>query len=259
MKIIANPSLNFGNRKPSSKINSIVLHYTGMVSFEAAINRMKNPDYEVSAHYCIDFNGDIHQLVDEKRKAWHAGNSHWRGMESLNDTSIGIEIANRGHEFGYEHFPDEQIFAVISLCKDIIKRNHDIDARNIVGHSDIAPDRKEDPGELFPWKELAESNIGIFHSINYDKEFQYREPMTTDGEESKAIGEIQRKLSVIGYKIQKSTIFDEQTKKVVAAFYRRFLPERIFMSENTRQPEYIQWDGLSDIILNDIFQKFSSY
>ncbi len=257
MKIIANPSLNFGNRKPGSKINSIVLHYTGMVSFEAALNRMKNPDYEVSSHYLVDVNGDIHQLVDENQKAWHAGTSHWRGHDNLNDTSIGIEIVNRGHQYGYTEFPDEQINSVIKLCKKIIKDNP-IDIKNIVGHSDISPDRKEDPGEFFPWAKLASENIGIYHTINYGTEFNYREPSFSDNEEGKNIGEIQRKLSVIGYKIQKSTIFDEQTKKVVTAFYRRFLPERISLSEDTQHPENIKWDGLSDVVLNDVFQKFSS-
>lgn len=257
MKIIENPSYNFSNRKKDAKINSIVLHYTGMVSMEAAINRMRNPDYEVSSHYCVDTNGDIIQLVEDKYKAWHSGTSNWRGFDNLNDYSIGIEIVNKGHEFGYEEFPEEQIDAVIKLCKKIIAEHPDIDQRNIVGHSDIAPTRKEDPGELFPWTKLAMNGIGIYHTINYGKKFQYRQPTIIDEEESKEIGEIQRKLSVIGYKIQRTTIFDEQTKKVVAAFYRRFIPERISLSEDTRNPANIKWDGLSDVVLNDLFQKFS--
>ena len=257
MKIIANPSHNFSNRKSGAKINSIVLHYTGMISFEAALNRMKNPDYEVSSHYLVDINGDAHQLVEEKYKAWHAGTSSWRNMDNLNDHSVGIEIVNRGHQYGYENFSDEQIASVIQLCKNISNNNPDIDPRNIVGHSDIAPDRKEDPGELFPWKKLADNKIGFYHTINYGNEFDYREPSISDGEESKTVGEIQRKLGVIGYKIQKSTIFDEHTKKVVTAFYRRFIPERIGLSENTRYPENIKWDGLADVVLNDLFQKFN--
>jgi N-acetylmuramoyl-L-alanine amidase len=257
MKIIANPSHNFSSRKVGAKITSIVLHYTGMVSFEAAFNRMRDPDYEVSSHYLVDMNGDVHQLVEEKYKAWHAGVSSWRGRDNLNDYSIGIEIVNKGHEYGYSEFPNVQINSVIELCKKILKDNPSIDQRNIVGHSDIAPDRKEDPGELFPWKKLADGGIGIFHTINYNNEFNYREPTVNEGEESKNIAEIQRKLNVIGYKIQKSTIFDEQTKLVVAAFYRRFIPERISLSENTRQPENIKWDALSDVVLNDIFQKFN--
>jgi N-acetylmuramoyl-L-alanine amidase len=258
MKITENPSHNFSNRKTGAKINSIVLHYTGMVSFEAAINRMKNPDFEVSAHYCVDVDGSVHRLVEDKYKAWHSGESFWRGIDKLNDYSVGIEIANKGHQYGYEKFSDEQIKSVTELCRLIIKNNPDIDQRNIVGHSDIAPDRKEDPGELFPWGHLANNGIGIYHTINYGDEFHYREPSINDGESGKEIGELQRKLSVIGYKIQKSTIFDEQTKKVVAAFYRRFIPERISLSENTRYPENIKWDGLSDVVLNDLFQKFSS-
>lgn len=257
MKIIANPSHNFSSRKAEAKINSIVLHYTGMVSFEAALNRMKNPDYQVSSHYLVDINGDIHKLVEEKYKAWHAGTSWWRGRDNLNENSIGIEIVNKGHEYGYEKFPETQINSVIQLCKKILQDNSDIDIRNIVAHSDIAPDRKEDPGEFFPWEKLAKAGVGIYHTINYGNEFNYREPSFSENEEGKNIGEIQRKLAVIGYKIQKSTIFDEQTKKVITAFYRRFIPERILLNENTRHPENIKWDGLSDIVLNDLFQKYS--
>jgi N-acetylmuramoyl-L-alanine amidase len=257
MKIIANPSLNFSNRKTGAKINSLVIHYTGMVSFEAALNRMKNPDYEVSSHYLLDTNGDVHQLVEDNYKAWHSGESYWRGIDKLNDHSIGIEIVNKGHQYGYEKFTDGQIDSLIKLCKKILAENKNIDARNIVGHSDIAPDRKEDPGELFPWKKLAENGIGIYHTIHYGDEFNYREPSISEGEEGKNVGEIQRKLAVIGYKIQKSTIFDEQTKKVVVAFYRRFIPERIGLSENTRYPENIRWDALADVVLNDLFQKFN--
>ncbi len=257
MKIIENPSLNFSERKKGAKINSIVLHYTGMVSFEAAINRMKNPDYEVSAHYCIDVDGTIHQLVENKYKAWHAGESYWRGMDNLNEHSIGIEIVNKGHQYGYEKFPDVQIENVIKLCKLVCTKNPEIDQRNVVGHSDIAPNRKEDPGEFFPWEKLYDNGLGIYHTIDYGKKFHYREPYMSENEEGKDIGEIQRKLSVIGYKIQKSTIFDEQTKKVVAAFYRRFIPERISLSEDTRYPDNIKWDQLSDVVLNDLFQKFS--
>lgn len=257
MKIIANPSLNYSDRKKGSKINSIVLHYTGMVSFEDAVTKMKDGSYEVSSHYCIDTDGKTQQLVEEKYKAWHAGTSHWRGMDSMNDFSIGIEIANRGHEFGYSKFPDEQIESVIKLCKFICAKHPEIDQRNVVGHSDIAPERKEDPGELFPWKTLYENGIGIYHTIEYGKDFHYREPFFSLNEEGKDVGEVQRKLAALGYKIQRSTIFDEQTKKVVAAFYRRFIPERISLSENARYPENIKWDQLSDVVLNDLFQKFN--
>jgi N-acetylmuramoyl-L-alanine amidase len=257
MKIIENPSANFSQRKSNSAINSIVLHYTGMNSFEEALLRMQNPKNEVSCHFLIDLNGEIHQLVSEFDKAWHAGLSSWRGMENLNDFSIGIEIVNKGHEFGYEKFPEIQIESVVKLCKKLLSEHSKIDQRNIVGHSDIAPNRKEDPGELFPWKILSQQGIGIFHEINYESNFHYRQPAIIGNEEGKSIGEIQRKLSSLGYKIQRSTIFDEQTKKVVAAFYRRFIPERISLSQNHRFPENIVWDSLSDFILNDLLEKYS--
>jgi len=254
MKIIANLSCNFSARKQGATINSIIIHYTGMESFDSAINRLKSPESQVSAHYCINSSGQIFQLVADENKAWHAGISFWRNMENLNDYSIGIEIENLGHEFGYEKFSDEQINSVIELCKNLINR-HDISPQNIVGHSDIAPDRKEDPGELFPWKKLAEHGIGIYHTISYGDEFQYRQGGFTIGDEGKEIGEIQRKLQVLGYKIQKSTIFDEDTKKVITAFYRRFMPERIYLSQNPQYPENIRWDSLADVVLNDLFQK----
>ncbi len=256
MKIIENPSRNFSDRKKGAKINSIVLHYTGMVSLDAALQRMCDPSFQVSCHYCVGTDGTIYRLVDDKYKAWHAGASFWRGVDGLNDTSIGIEIENRGHQYGYEKFPEAQIDAVIKLCKGIMT-NHEIDQRNIVGHSDIAPERKEDPGELFPWDRLSKEGIGLYHTINYDNGFHYREPVIGDNEESKDIGEMQRRLAVIGYKLQRTTIFDEQTKKVVAAFYRRFMPKRINLSENDRYPDNIKWDQLSEVVLNDLFQKFN--
>jgi N-acetylmuramoyl-L-alanine amidase len=254
MNIIETPSHNFSER--SGKITSLVLHYTGMKSCSEAVSRMQDKAAEVSAHYCIDKNGDIYKLVDESKKAWHSGKSFWRGVEGLNDSSIGIEIANNGHEFGYELFPKAQIQAVTKLCQDIIAK-HKIDFRNIVGHSDIAPDRKEDPGELFPWQYLAECGVGFFHGINYQQDFHYRQPFFSPNEESKEIGEMQRKLAIIGYKIQKTTILDEQTIKVITAFYRRFLPERITLSKNSRYPENIKWDSLADVILNDVFVRYN--
>jgi N-acetyl-anhydromuramyl-L-alanine amidase AmpD len=149
-----------------------------------------------------------------------------------------------------------QIQAVTKLCQDIIAK-YKIDFRNIVGHSDIAPDRKEDPGELFPGQYLAECGVGFFHGINYQQDFHYRQPFFSPNEESKDIGEMQRKLAIIGYKIQKTTILDEQTIKVITAFYRRFLPERISLSKNARYPENIKWDSLADVILNDIFVRYN--
>lgn len=142
-------------------MDMLVLHYTGMKSAREALERLCNPKSRVSSHYLVDEDGAIYQLVAEKERAWHAGVSFWRGNRNINHRSIGIEIVNKGHEFGYSPFPQAQMEAVAILCRDILTR-HAIPARNVVGHSDIAPGRKQDPGELFDWKFLAEKNIGRF-------------------------------------------------------------------------------------------------
>lgn len=141
----------------------LVLHYTGMKSGEAALERLCDATAKVSAHYMVDKDGKIFQLVDENERAWHAGVSYWRGNSNINQRSIGIEIVNNGHEYGYQPFPELQMEAVAELCWGIIAR-HKIPARNVVAHSDIAPTRKQDPGELFDWKLLASKGIGLFPS-----------------------------------------------------------------------------------------------
>ena len=138
----------------------IVLHYTGMPDAEGAIDRLTSPEAKVSAHYLVDEDGTIFALVDEEKRAWHAGKSRWRGITDVNSASVGIEIVNPGHEFGYRPFPDEQIAALIPLVADI-KERHGIGRGNIVGHSDVAPARKEDPGELFPWEALAKRRLAL--------------------------------------------------------------------------------------------------
>ncbi len=139
----------------------LVLHYTGMQTPQAAFERLRNPAAKVSAHYLVDEQGGVFRLVDEANRAWHAGLSSWRGERDINKVSIGIEIVNPGHEWGYRPFPDVQMRAAIALCQDILKR-HPIEARNIVAHSDIAPARKQDPGELFDWAWLAREGIGLW-------------------------------------------------------------------------------------------------
>lgn len=141
----------------------LVLHYTGMKTTEEAILRLCDAEAKVSSHYLIDESGKIYQLVAEGKRAWHAGISYWRGNTNINQRSIGIEIVNCGHEFGYTPFPKKQMQSVAKLSLDIISR-HKIPARNVVGHSDIAPTRKQDPGELFDWKWLAQQGIGLFPS-----------------------------------------------------------------------------------------------
>lgn len=159
--IIAHPSPNCGDRPDGVPIDILVLHYTGMQSGKAALDRLCDPAASVSSHYLVEEYGTIFQLVDEDKRAWHAGRGQWQECDDVNSSSIGIEIVNPGHEFGYRPFPDIQIDAVIALCRDILTR-HDIRPDRIIAHSDMAPDRKEDPGELFPWDRLAANGIGLW-------------------------------------------------------------------------------------------------
>lgn len=172
-RIIARPSPNCGDRpgdtKGDRKVDILVLHYTGMQSGAAALDRLCDPVASVSSHYLVEEDGTIFQLVDEYKRAWHAGRGQWQECDDVNSGSIGIEIVNPGHEFGYRAFPDSQIDAVIALCRDILTR-HDIRPDRIIAHSDMAPDRKEDPGELFPWDRLAANGIGLWTSAEPTKD-----------------------------------------------------------------------------------------
>lgn len=156
-----NYSPNFDARPDDVAIDMVVLHYTGMKTSEAALERLCDPVAKVSAHYLIHENGGGVQLVEEADRAWHAGIASWRGESDINARSIGIELVNPGHEFGYREFPDAQLSALEDLCQDILSR-HPIPSRNVVGHSDIAPTRKQDPGEFFPWQRLATKKIGLW-------------------------------------------------------------------------------------------------
>jgi N-acetylmuramoyl-L-alanine amidase len=198
--LIFAPSPNFDARP--AEIAFLVLHYTGMKSAAAAVERLTDPASKVSSHYVVDEDGAVYQLVEEANRAWHAGVSFWRGVSGLNDGSVGIEIVNPGHEWGYRAFPDAQMDAVALLCRSIMER-HGIPARNVVGHSDIAPDRKQDPGELFPWAWLAGQDVGVW----------------TD--EVAAPGELIADLARIGYDVR----FPAAT--VITAFQRHFLPAQL--------------------------------
>ena len=192
----------------------LVLHYTGMESSAAALARLCDPAAEVSAHYLVEEDGAVLQLVPEHRRAWHAGRSYWRGATDINSRSIGIEIVNPGHEWGYRAFPAVQIAALIPLCRGILAR-HGIPARNVVGHSDIAPDRKEDPGELFPWEQLANKGIGL-----------WPEPVS-----SVAVlpppGAIRQALAAFGYQVDEVGAESRVTRNTIRAFQRRFRPGRL--------------------------------
>ena len=154
-------SPNFDVRSNGISIDMLVIHYTGMTSGAAALARLCDSTAKVSAHYLIEEDGRVFQLVDEGNRAWHAGVSCWFGNNNLNDRSIGIELVNPGHEFGYRSFPEAQMQALIGLSRDILAR-YSITARNVVGHSDVAPTRKKDPGELFDWQALAAAGIGLW-------------------------------------------------------------------------------------------------
>ena len=153
-------SPNFNKRKKSIKI--IIIHYTGMQSERESIIRLCNPKSKVSSHFLINQNGKVYRLVKDNEIAWHAGKSCWGKYENLNKNSIGIELVNKGHKFGYTNFSKKQLSSLIKICRSLIKR-YKIKKRNVVGHSDVAPLRKIDPGEKFPWKQLAKKNIGIWH------------------------------------------------------------------------------------------------
>ena len=152
------PSPNFDER--TAPVSAIVLHYTGMQDAASALARLRDPEAKVSSHYLVAEDGTVMRLVDEAKRAWHAGRSHWRGWDALNDVSIGIEIVNPGHDWGYRPFPEEQMEAVIRLVADV-KERHGVTRGNVVGHSDIAPARKRDPGELFPWARLARLRLAL--------------------------------------------------------------------------------------------------
>jgi N-acetylmuramoyl-L-alanine amidase len=159
--LVPHPSPNFDRRPPGYRVDMLVLHYTGMRSAEAALARLCDPEAKVSAHYCIDEDGTVYILVDEAHRAWHAGKSAWAGATDINACSIGIELVNPGHEWGYRDFPEPQMAALEALAAEIVHR-HEIPARRVLGHSDVAPTRKQDPGERFDWPRLARRGIGLW-------------------------------------------------------------------------------------------------
>ena len=218
------PSPNHGERKGGCGIDMLVLHYTGCPSCESALLWMLSPDAEVSAHYLVDEDGEIIQLVAEERRAWHAGLSCWDGETDVNSRSIGIEIQNAGHlEDPPPPYPEKQIAAVIALVEDIVRR-HDIAPWRVVGHSDIAPDRKADPGEHFPWDCLGEAGLCLHvpsAPLNLPGE------MLKPGDSGPGVRALQRDLARLGYGLAETGDYDETTWAVVRAFQRRFRPARI--------------------------------
>ena len=216
IKILKNYSPNFNKKKRLKKnIRFIIIHYTGMKNERNALNRLLKIQSMVSSHYLVKKNGNIVSLVPELYIAWHAGKSIWKGISSLNTSSIGIEITNPGHSFGYKNFTYKQINSTIILIKHLIKK-YKINKKNILGHSDIAPERKKDPGEKFPWEFLAKKKIAVWHNFKQKNLNNLRRKKCNE------IGKKQffKNLTKIGYSVKNSI-------KTTMAFQRRFRPQLI--------------------------------
>jgi N-acetylmuramoyl-L-alanine amidase len=249
MKTINLPSPNFDSRDGQA-VDMLVLHYTGMPTAKDALDRLQDPNAKVSAHYVVDEDGTVYKMVDEENRAWHAGVSSWRGADNINHRSIGIEVVNPGDR----PFPKVQMDAVATLSKDIIMR-HNIPSWNVVGHSDVAPGRKNDPGEFFDWKILAERGVGLLP--NTDKSLLaslIETPMkwvsrlfcvTPDLASSSSISTLQKKLGQYGYPIDINGIYDEKSRTAVIAFQQHFRPSRV---------DGI-WDNQCNAALDDLLRR----
>jgi N-acetylmuramoyl-L-alanine amidase len=217
------PSPNNGERKIAGKPDMIVLHYTGMAVAEDAIKRMCSPYTEVSAHYVVQEDGRILQLVPESRRAWHAGSSSWAGQSDVNSCSIGIEIVNPGHDYMYPDFPKRQIAAVTALCRSILTR-YKVPRHRVLGHSDVAPSRKQDPGEKFPWRVLYDSGVGLWVKPT---PVDPNSPIYVLGESDPVIAEAQTLLASYGYSVSADGYLDSATRDAIAAFQRHFRPAKV--------------------------------
>ena len=234
------PSPNSDARPRGAPIDMLVLHYTGMASAEAALARLTDPDAKVSAHWCVGEDGALWRLVPEQRRAWHAGRSLWRGRAGVNDRSIGIELVNPGHAFGYRPFPRPQMDALLALARAVLSR-HPIPPRNVVAHADVAPLRRADPGELFDWERLAREGVGLWP--REDVGLWPREgvdlraeegaapaaagPALRRGDRGAAVRLRQERLREFGYGIAADGDFGAATEAVVRAFQRHFRQARV--------------------------------
>ncbi len=218
MKIIFDFSPNYSNKKRSqNEIKFVIIHYTGMQSEIESIKRLKNPNSKVSCHYLINRKGKIIQMVKDRNIAWHAGKSRWKKFKNLNNNSIGIELVNKGHRLGYQNFSSKQIKTLIKLCK-ILKNKYAIKNENFLGHSDIAPLRKLDPGEKFPWKKLSSHNLGNWYLEN-------RRNFEQITSQNKVL--FFKNLRKLGYKyfnVYKRSLKD---KKIIKIFQQHYLPNNV--------------------------------
>ena len=225
LKTILHYSPNFNSKKRTyKKIKFIIFHYTGMRKESEAKNRLTNIQSEVSSHYLITNNGNILTLVPDLYEAWHAGKSSWKNYKSLNQNSIGIEITNPGHKFGYKKFSKKQISSLLKLSKFLIKR-YKISSKNILGHSDITPERKKDPGEKFPWEYLSKNNIGLWHTLKKRELMKNRNFKTSKIEKELFFNNLFK----IGYSKKNLKGFGKNRylKDLIKAFQRRFRQEMI--------------------------------
>ncbi len=216
------PSPNHGERAGGQAPRLLVLHYTGMPDAGEALQRLCNPVSEVSAHYFVFENGHVVQMVPEARRAWHAGASFWNGETDVNSASIGIEIANAGHPGGLPPYPEAQIAAVTRLAQDIIQR-WAIRPENVLAHSDVAPLRKEDPGELFPWERLAQAGVGHWVRPAPISGGRFLSP----GESGPPVEALQAMLALYGYGVDMNGNYDAGVEAAVRAFQRHFRPELV--------------------------------
>jgi N-acetylmuramoyl-L-alanine amidase len=219
-RFVASP--NYGPRRGYGRPNCVILHYTGMSTGDAALKALTDPVSEVSAHYLIWEDGLIDQLVAENDRAWHAGKASWKGESDLNSVSIGIEIINPGHDGGSPPFPGRQIEATMALTRDICARWR-IAPERVLAHSDVAPARKRDPGEVFPWGKLWRNGVG--HWV--EPAPLTGPPLFAHEEEGPPVRAMQAMLALYGYGVEITGVYDRQTRQVVAAFQRHFRPERV--------------------------------
>ncbi|EWY37516.1 N-acetylmuramoyl-L-alanine amidase [Skermanella stibiiresistens SB22] len=208
-------SPNHGPRPDGVPVDILLVHYTGMPTGALALERLCDPAAQVSAHYLVDEDGTVFSLVPEDRRAWHAGVGFWRGERDINSRSVGVELVNPGHEWGYRPFPATQMDAFADLARGILDR-HGISPHRVLAHSDIAPSRKEDPGELFDWRGLAARGIGF-----------WPEPDARDEGPGYAFAEAQTLLARFGYEVPATGVPDAPTRVAATAFQRRFLPDRL--------------------------------
>ena len=219
MVITDNKSLNYSKKtRLKTNIRFLILHYTGMQSARVSLNRLKNPKSKVSCHYFVDRNGKVCRMVEDNKTAWHAGKSKWKHFNNLNKYSIGIEIQNKGHYINYQNFTKKQIFSLIQLIKKLLKK-YKIKKENVLGHSDIAPLRKLDPGEKFPWKFLSKKGVA-----NWFRKYKYKK-LDYDFKTRRKI--FFKNIYKIGYRFFNLSKQSKKDRKIILAFQRRYLPNEM--------------------------------